>query len=55
MRSRIDKGSVAIAVVLLVGVVVLAAGHFLGNRIAFYAGAVIILAGVLTGMQRLTR
>ncbi len=39
------------ASVLLVGIVVLAAGHFSGNRLAFYAGVLVTLAGVLTGIQ----
>jgi hypothetical protein len=42
-----------ISSVLLVGIIVLAAGHFTGSRIAFYAGLLVTLAGVLTGIQRL--
>ncbi len=52
-QSQVAKGLIVIAFVLLVGVVVLAVGHFSGNRIAFYAGVFITLAGVLTGIQQL--
>jgi hypothetical protein len=51
-RSQVAKGLIVIASVLLVGIVVLAAGHFSGNRIAFYAGVFVTLAGVLTGIQQ---
>jgi uncharacterized membrane protein HdeD (DUF308 family) len=44
---------ISIASVLLVGIVVLAAGHFSGNRIAFYAGVLVTLTGVVTGIQRI--
>jgi hypothetical protein len=40
--------------VLLVGIVVLAAGLFSGDRRAFYAGLLITLSGVLDGVRRLT-
>jgi hypothetical protein len=43
---------IIIASVLLLGVVILAAGYFTGNRISFYAGVLVTLAGVLTGIQR---
>ena len=51
-QSQVAKGLIVIASVLLVGIVVLAAGHFSGNRIAFYAGALVTLAGVLMGIQQ---
>jgi len=44
---------IGIASVLLLGIVVLAAGYFTGNRIAFYAGVLVTLAGVSAGIQRL--
>jgi hypothetical protein len=52
-HSQFDKGLISIASVLLLGIVVLAAGHFSGNRITFYAGVFVTLAGVLAGIQRL--
>ena len=52
-ESQVDKGMISIASVLLVGIVVLAAGHFSGNRIAFYAGVLVTLTGVFTGIQRI--
>jgi len=48
----VDKGMLIIASVLLLGIVVLAVGHFTGNRIAFYAGLLTTLAGVLSGVHR---
>jgi len=53
-QSQVDKGMISIASVLLLGIVVLAAGHFSGNRIALYAGVLVTLTGVFTGIQRLT-
>jgi hypothetical protein len=53
MQSRVDRGWITVALVLLVGVVVLAAARISGNRVAFYAGMLVILIGVLTGIQRL--
>ena len=52
-QSRVDGGMIIVASVLLLGIVVLAVGHFTGNRIAFYAGVLVTLAGVFTGIQRL--
>jgi hypothetical protein len=52
-QSQVDKGMISIASVLLLGIVVLAAGHFSGNRIAFYAGVLVTLTGVSAGIQRL--
>jgi hypothetical protein len=53
MQNRVDRGLITVAVVLLVGVVVLAAARVSGNRVAFYAGMLVILIGVLTGIQRI--
>ena len=44
---------VSTAVVLLLGIVILAAGHYSDNRVAFYAGMLATLAGVLMGIQQL--
>ena len=52
-QSRVDKGMMGIASVLLLGIVVLAAGYLTGNRIAFYAGVLVTLAGGSAGIQRL--
>ena len=52
-QDRVGKGLIVMACVLLLGIVVLAVGHFSGNRIAFYAGLLVILAGVITGIQQL--
>jgi hypothetical protein len=52
-RIQVDGGMIIIASVLLLGIVVLAAGCFTGGRIALYAGLLVTLAGVLTGVQRL--
>jgi len=52
-RAHVDMGLIVIASVMLLGIVILAAGYFTGNRIAFYAGALVTLAGVFTGIQRL--
>jgi len=38
---------------MLLGIVILAAGYFTVNRIASYTGALVTLAGVITGIQRL--
>jgi uncharacterized membrane protein HdeD (DUF308 family) len=53
MQDRVDKGLISVAMVLLVGIVVLGVGHFMGNRIAFYVGVLVILMGVFTGIQLL--
>jgi uncharacterized membrane protein HdeD (DUF308 family) len=52
-HTRVGTGLIWISVVLLVGILVLAAGYFTGNRLAFYAGTLVTLAGVFTGIQRL--
>lgn len=48
-----DRALITIALVLLAGIVVLALGHFTGNRIEFYTGLLVILVGVLTGIVRI--
>ncbi len=52
-QSPVDKGMISIASVLLLGIVVLAAGYFSGHRVPFYAGVLITLSGIITGIQRL--
>lgn len=52
-HTKVDTGLVWISAVLLVGILALAVGHFTGNRLAFYAGLLVTLAGVFTGIQRL--
>jgi len=42
---------IIIASVLLLGLVVLSVGYFKVDHIAFYAGLLITLAGVLMGVQ----
>lgn len=53
MQHRVGAGLVWTAVVLLLGIVILAAGHYADNRVAFYAGMLVTLAGVLTGIWQL--
>ena len=52
-HRHIDGVMIGIASVLLLGIVLLTAGHSTGNRLELYAGAMITLAGVFTGIQRL--
>jgi hypothetical protein len=52
-HPRVGTGMLVIAVVLLAGVLVLAGGYAAHNRIALYAGLMVTLAGVLTGIWRL--
>jgi hypothetical protein len=52
MQHRVGAGLVWTAVVLLVGIAVLAAGYYMGSRVAFYIGAVVTLSGVLTGIRQ---
>jgi hypothetical protein len=40
-------------VVLLLGIVTLAAGHYSNNRVVFSSGLLATLAGVLTGILQL--
>jgi hypothetical protein len=51
MQHRVGAGLIWTAAVLLVGIVVLAAGYYTGSRVAFYLGAVVTLAGVLSGIR----
>ena len=49
----VSQGQIAVAGVLLVGVVALGYGYFAQNRIAFYAGLALTLAGVLNGLVQI--
>jgi hypothetical protein len=51
--QRVDGGSIGLASVLLVGIVVLAWGYALNSRLPFYAGLFTVLVGVFTGIRRL--
>lgn len=53
IRSRVGGSAVGIAAVLLLGVLVLAYGQFAGSRAAFWAGTLITLSGVLSGVLRI--
>jgi hypothetical protein len=52
-RKRVDAGLILTAVVLLVGIVALAAGFYSGDRRAFYGGLTVTVGGVLNGIRRL--
>ncbi len=52
-HGRVDRGSVIIATVLLIGIVVLAHGSLTGSRPTFWAGLFFTIAGVLIGVVRL--
>lgn len=52
-ESRFDARMLSIGVVMLVGIVALGAGAFSGNRVAFYTGLLVTVAGVLSGVVRL--
>ena len=51
--APVPRGLIITAWVLLMGVLALALGYDSGNRIAFWAGVSVTLAGVLSGIQRL--
>jgi len=53
IRSRVGGGTVGIAAVLLLGVLGLAYGQFAGSRAALWAGLLITLSGVLSGVLRI--
>jgi hypothetical protein len=50
---RVRVGMIWIAAVLLLGTVVLGVGYASGNRVAFDAGILVIMAGVLVGIQQI--
>jgi hypothetical protein len=53
VRDRVSGGTVAMTVVLLLGVLVAGYGALGGGRLAFWAGMLITLAGVMSGVVRL--
>jgi hypothetical protein len=55
-HSQVSWSLIWMAMVLLLGVLLLGVGHFQHNTSAFYAGALVTLAGVLNGvLQRVVR
>jgi len=52
-NPRVEGGSIGLAGVLLVGILVLAWGYALDSRLPFYAGLFTVLVGVLTGIRRM--
>jgi hypothetical protein len=53
VRDRVSGGTTAIAAMLLLGVLGLAYGVFGESRVALWAGGMITLAGVASGVLRL--
>lgn len=51
--KTVGTGTILIASVLLLGVVLIAVGRFTGNRVFWYAGLMFTLAGMFTEIQRL--
>ncbi len=51
--GAVSAGQIAVACVLLIGVLVLGYGYFEQNTIALYVGLLVILAGVLNGLVRI--
>ena len=49
-RRTTDVGQLAVAGVLLVGVIVMAYGYLHETKIGLYLGLVLVVAGVLTGV-----
>jgi hypothetical protein len=51
--ARVGTGFLWTAVALLLGILVLGIGHYSDNRVVFYAGVLITLAGVLNGVRQI--
>lgn len=51
--KKVDSGFIWIATVLLLGILVLGWGYFGRSPVGFYAGLLLTLAGVFTGIQKL--
>ena len=51
--GRVAKNQIAIAAVLLIGVLVTAYGYFRPNKIALYAGLFLTAGAVITGVVRI--
>ena len=52
-QRRISWGFIFTAVLLLLGVILMAAGNFCCGRPALYVGLLMTLAGVMLGIQQL--
>ena len=52
-RAIASKGQLALAGVLLLGVVVMGYGFFQQNKIGLYVGLLVIVAGVLSGVVQI--
>jgi hypothetical protein len=52
-RPITSKGQLALAGVLLLGVVVMGYGFFQQNKIGLYVGLLVIVAGVLSGVVQI--
>jgi hypothetical protein len=52
-KEKVTAKYVAIAVVLLLGIMVLAYGYFYGSKIGLYVGLLVTSAGVLVGVLQL--
>ena len=53
--GAVSAGHLAVASVLLVGILVMGYGYFERNTFALYVGLAVILAGVLNGLVRILR
>ena len=49
----VDPKLLGTAIALLIGVLLLATGHFQGSKLAFYGGLLLTIAGVLRGALQL--
>jgi len=52
-REKVTAKYVVIAVVLLLGIMVLAYGYFYGSKIGLYVGLFLTAAGVLVGILQM--
>lgn len=52
-RGIASKGQLALAGILLLGVIVMGYGYFQQNEIGFYIGLVVVVAGVLNGVVQI--
>ncbi len=51
--QRVTRGLLSLAVVLLIGVLLIAYGYYHPSRIALYAGSLLTVGGVIAGIIRL--
>ena len=51
--TKTRPATVLLAIVLLVGILLVAFGHFENNDLVFYAGLIITGAGVINGIMKL--